>query len=154
MAFGMRRGKPTEISVKSFGEDRIYKVYPLSALEVDQIRREYPPPVPPKVEGPDGQPMLDAFNADYIRQKDAWDTMVMMIRLTRQLRDEEWGTENLADRAKLLMGEHTEHELLTLAKAAFRVGTGEVSADKVEQAQEELRPFASASPATEPTGNE
>ena len=148
MAFGGWRGKPVEVTVKSFGEDRTYKLRPLSALEVDAINRVSPRPWPKKrvVDGEtiedDGEEFQQAYSV--------WAVMNEALRICAMIGAEEFRTDNPAEQVKLLMAEHTETEYVGLVAKARMVNTGLMTAEHKEAAGAALAPFekSSASEAT------
>ena len=147
MAFGQRRARAVEVTVKSFGEDRTLKVYPLTALETEQLRREYPPPVPPTKTG-DGGRYLDTFDPEFVARQEAWQSQTLVLRLVRQLRDEDFGTDDPVEQGKLLMADFTEREFFELMRACLKVSTGEMTVEHVEAAKAQLVPFESGQPAS------
>lgn len=148
--FGGRRAKPVDVIVKSFGEDLPLKLRALSALEANQIRIEFPEPIPPKREV-DGSTVIDDRDPEYLRDLFVWINQFEALKLCRMIGAEEFGTENVADQVRLLKADFTESEYQDLLKVARLVGAGDVTPEKLEAARAKLRPFASGSERTEPS---
>lgn len=141
MGFGSRRGKPVTVTAKSFGEDITLQMRPLSALETDQIRNAYPPPVAPR-EVVDGETRINDRDPDYIRQMSAWAELFFGLKVCRMLGGAaEFGTEDLVAQISLLKADFTEKEFVELVSMANKVGTGEITAADMEAAKERLLPF-------------
>lgn len=146
MAFGSRRGKPVSVTVKSYGEDITLTMRPLSALEVDQIRNAYPPPVAPR-EVVDGETKINNDDPDYARQMNAWVEQFFSLKICRMLGGaQEFGTDDLLAQITLLKADFTETEYVALIQTANKVGTGEITAADMEAAKERLIPTVSAAP--------
>lgn len=143
--FGKRQARPVELAVKSYGEDITLKLRPLSALEVDQIRNGYPPPVAPR-EQVDGETKVNDRDPDYQRALNAWVEQFFGLKLCRMIGKDEFGTDNPVEQIALLKADFTESEYVALIAAANRVNTGEVTAAHMEEAKAALVPFANSKP--------
>lgn len=143
--FGQRKARAVEVVVKSFGEDITLKMRPLSALEVDQIRNGYPPPVAPR-EQVDGETRINDRDPDYIRQMNAWVEQFFALKICRMIGSEEFGTDDLMAQITLLKADFTEREFVDLVTVANKIGTGELTAADMEAARGRLVPFDNSSP--------
>jgi hypothetical protein len=141
---GQRMARRHEVTVKSFGEDVTLSLRPLSALEVDAIRQQFPEPVAPRREV-DGKMVTDNGDADYLRALYVWLRTFTSVKMCRMLGDEQFGTMNLAEQVKLLQADFSESEFTDLTKAAQRVDTGEVTAEDTRRAQDAVFPTGSGS---------
>jgi hypothetical protein len=139
---GQRTAKPREIVVQSFGEDITLKLRPLSAIEVDAIRQQFPEPTAPRREV-DGKTVVDATGPDHETAVLVWWRTFTMAKACRMIGDAEFGTSDIAEQFRLLQLDFTEREFARLLVAVQKMDQGEVTSEDTRRAQDALYPTES-----------